>query len=434
MHITTPTPNPSPQGGGEQIRRRGACPGLSAPMATGDGLLVRFSPIGTIPLAAFGAVCDAAKRYGNGIIEITARGNIQVRGLSPASAPEFAEAVAALNIAAEDGIPIFCNPLAGLDPEELIDAGKLAADLRDALARSTLASRLSPKVSIVIDGGGAHRLDGLTADIRARAIQTNDGTSLVIDAAGHDLGSISPSDTVAAVRRLLEVVTRNGREGRARDVISAEGTAAFRAAIADLLNPVGLSRGGNEQTSIGAWRLRDESLACGIALPFGHTDAASLQRLTGAAGIAGAHGFRTAPGRTLLAIGLPEKTAESLVSAAKNLGFIVDAGDPRRHVVACAGAPICGAAHIGARTLGPQIATATAPYLDGTFKIHVSGCAKGCAHPSPAALTIVGTEAGCALVANGSARDTPFMTVAAQELADKAAEIARNIKSGAHHV
>jgi precorrin-3B synthase len=80
------------------VQRRGACPGLSAPMATGDGLLVRFSPIGTIPLDAFGAICDAAKRYGNGIIEITARGNIQVRGLSAASAPEFSDAMAELGI------------------------------------------------------------------------------------------------------------------------------------------------------------------------------------------------------------------------------------------------------------------------------------------------------------------------------------------------
>jgi len=35
--------------------RRGACPGLSAPMPTGDGLLVRLLPTGTIPLAAFTA-------------------------------------------------------------------------------------------------------------------------------------------------------------------------------------------------------------------------------------------------------------------------------------------------------------------------------------------------------------------------------------------
>jgi precorrin-3B synthase len=230
-------------------------------------------------------------------------------------------------------------------------------------------------------------------------------------------------------------VARHGREARARDVISTEGTAVLRAVIADLLDPVGPQRSGNEQPSIGMWRLRDGSLACGISLPFGHTDAASLQRLTDAAKLAGAHGFRTAPGRTLLAIGLPEKAAESFMVAAKNLGLIVDATDPRRHVVACAGAPICGAAHIAARQLGPQIAAATAPYLDGTFTIHVSGCAKGCAHPSPAALTIVGTGAGCALVASGSARDTPFMTaVAADELAGKAAELARTIKSGAPHV
>jgi len=33
--------------------RRGACPGLSAPMPTGDGLLVRLMPAEPIPLDAF---------------------------------------------------------------------------------------------------------------------------------------------------------------------------------------------------------------------------------------------------------------------------------------------------------------------------------------------------------------------------------------------
>ena len=73
--------------------RRGACPGLSAPMPTGDGLLVRLRPIGTVSLAAFKALCAAARQYGNGVVEITARGSIQVRGLSAASAPHFADAV-----------------------------------------------------------------------------------------------------------------------------------------------------------------------------------------------------------------------------------------------------------------------------------------------------------------------------------------------------
>ena len=138
---------------------RGACPGLSAPMATGDGLLVRLLPIGTIALDAFAALCAAARQHGNGIIEVTSRGSIQIRGLSAASAPRFAAAVAALGIAAGDGIPVLINPLAGLDAEDIIDAGALAADLRLALAQNSLTQRLSAKVSVAIDGGGALNLD-----------------------------------------------------------------------------------------------------------------------------------------------------------------------------------------------------------------------------------------------------------------------------------
>jgi precorrin-3B synthase len=424
------------------FHRRGACPGLSAPVETGDGLLVRFSPLGTIPLDAFRALCDAAKRCGSGVIEVTARGNIQVRGLSPATAPVFADAVAALNIAAGEGIPILCSPLAGLDPEELIDASTVAADLRRAPVQSSLSSsRINPKVSIIVDGGGAYRLDNLAADFRLRAL--GDGRSLGIEVAGHELGSIATGDAVVAVTRLLDAVAQRGRQARPRDIISAEGLAAFQAAIGDLLIPVHPCANGepaldscfrgNEWSPISALRLRDGSLARGIALPFGHTDASSLQRLARAAEAAGAHGFRAAPDRTLLAIGLRQEASETFASAAKDLGFIVDAADARRHVVACAGAPICASARIAARTMGPAITAAAAPYLEGAFKIHVSGCAKGCAHPAPAALTIVGTEAGCALVANGSARDTPFMTVAVNELTGKIPGLIRDLKSGAGH-
>jgi precorrin-3B synthase len=83
-------------------------------MQTGDGLLVRLLPIDAIPLAAFAGLCAAARTHGNGIVEVTARGSIQVRGLAPASAPRFAAAVGALGIAANDGVAVHTNPLAGV--------------------------------------------------------------------------------------------------------------------------------------------------------------------------------------------------------------------------------------------------------------------------------------------------------------------------------
>ena len=134
--------------------RRGACPGLTAPMQTGDGLLVRLATAGrTIGLDAMTALCAAARRHGNGIVEVTARGSIQIRGLTPASAQTFADTVATLGIDAGDSVPILTDPLAGLTPEPSIDAHGLATALRQRLAVAAFTVRLGPKVSVVIDGG-----------------------------------------------------------------------------------------------------------------------------------------------------------------------------------------------------------------------------------------------------------------------------------------
>ncbi|MGD0316706.1 MAG: precorrin-3B synthase, partial [Xanthobacteraceae bacterium] len=123
--------------------------------------------------------------------------------------------------------------------------------------------------------------------------------------------------------------------------------------------------------------------------------------------------------------GLKQEMSSSLIAAAERLGFIVRADDPRRHVVACAGAPICSSAHIAARAIAPAIAQVSAPFLDRSLTIHISGCAKGCAHPAPAALTIVGTPSGCALIADGSTRDVPYALVPANELPAAIANFAR---------
>jgi precorrin-3B synthase len=421
-------------------QRRGACPGLSAPMATGDGLLVRLLPIGTIALDAFAGLCAAAQQHGNGIIEVTSRGSIQIRGLSAASAPRLATAVAALGITAGDGIPVLTNPLAGLDAEQIIDTAALAADLRHALARSSLAQRLSAKVSVAIDGGGALGLDGIAADVRLRA-QAVDGVAALCVSVGGDgqnavpLGCVAVRDGVEVTTRLFEVLAQRGRVARLRDVVAAEGIAAFRSAVADLIIDDGPARSQRRfSDAVGIYPLRDGTFAQGVGLAFGHADATSLQRLTEAATVAGASGMRAAPGRALMIVGLTRQKAVSFAASAEAIGFIVHVDDPRRHVVACAGAPICASADIAARALAPHIAAAAAPHLDGAFKIHVSGCAKGCAHPAPAALTIVGTASGCALIANGATRDAPFKVVTTSELPDAAAGIARDLKREGGHV
>jgi len=423
--------------------RRGACPGLSAPLPTGDGLLVRLQAIGTVPPAAVADLCAAARKHGNGAIEVTSRGNIQVRGLSPHSVPAFAADVAAIDIGTQDGIAVLCNPLAGLDADEIIDVAAFAAALRRALARQSLAARLSPKVSIVIDGGGAFDPAEIPADIRLSARLANDAKAFHVAVGGDEagatpLGVVAHHDAVEAATRLLEVLASRGRDIRARDVVASDGAAAFGPAMTGLSRSDHPSESGHTEpiarSPIGLHRLRDGSFACGVGLAFGHCEADDLQRLAVAARNADAAGFRPAPGRALLAVGLAFEAVPAFVAAAAQLYFIVRADDPRRRVIACAGAPICGAAHIAARALAPDIAASAAPFIDGAFAIHVSGCVKGCAHPKPAALTVVGTPEGCALVANGSTRDAAFATVPAKDLTAAIARIARAQRHEDSHV
>jgi precorrin-3B synthase len=96
--------------------------------------------------------------------------------------------------------------------------------------------------------------------------------------------------------------------------------------------------------------------------------------------------------------------------------------------VACAGAPICAAAEIPARALAPTIGKAAQPLLDGSLTLHLSGCAKGCAHPAPSALAVVGGRSGCGVIRNGTARDQPLVELAPEALPARLARLAGEVE------
>jgi precorrin-3B synthase len=380
--------------------RRGACPGLSAPMATGDGLIARLTPAGsTISLAAFAGLCAAARRHGNGIIEITSRGSIQIRGLNAASAASFAAAVAALGIPANDGIPVIPDPLSGLDCDGVLDAESFASGLRQALAKAPSASRLSAKLSIVIDGGGPLHLDDLSADIRLRAASFDGQARFHVALGGTastaiTLGSVPVSRAAECVVRLLEILATVAPHARMRNAVKTAGLDVFSSAVMGVVDDTFAPIRRTVADPVGLHPLRSGEFAIGVALPFGHSQAGTLQSLIDMAAHARVSGLRTAPNRALLLVGVSPDAAHDVVAAARAMDFIVDANDPRRRVIACVGAPSCSSGQIPARALAPAIAQAVNG-SDASGVIHVSGCIKGCAHPAAAPMTIVGRNGAC---------------------------------------
>jgi precorrin-3B synthase len=396
---------------------RGTCPRLSAPMETGDGLLVRLVPAGPIPLAAFAALCAAARAHGNGVIEISARGSLQVRGLTQSSASFFASSVESLDIDLCDGLPVIVSPLPD-DPSALIDAHALAGELRRAIAESGL--EFAPKVSVIVDGGGSLHLDALTADVRLRAVPGSHGPRLHLSLAGDaasatPLGVCSPRNAANVVQRALQIIAENGPKARAADILRAEGVSAFCAGAGGTLEAIQVTARKRAE-AIGLHRLVNEVCAIGVALPFGHARADDLIALAGIARINGAAWAATAPDRTLLLGPISETTGFVLATAADDLGFVVDARDPRRRVVACPGAPSCASGLIASRALAAELAAVFSADGEG-ITMHVSGCAKGCAHPAPAPLTIVGAEPGCGIIHNDAPRARPARHVDPRDLA-----------------
>jgi precorrin-3B synthase len=365
--------------------RRGACPTLDTPMQTGDGLLARLRVAGgRLTPAQLTAIATLAAEHGNGLVEITARGNLQVRGLTLDSSEPFAQAVHAL-AAIESALVVETPPLAGDDPTEFTDPRALAAAIR--AAAEPLVAHLGPKVTVIVDGQGQLTLAALKADIRLVASARNRWT---ISIAGRRAEPIITDDVVSVVLRVLGRLAELGPEARATDL---PGPAAGQAQ--PTVEP------------LGNFNLR-QGTATGIALPFGSGDHAMLTALATAAMRCGITQFRLAPHHALLAIG----ATGAFVAEAAALGFITSADDPRVRISACIGSDGCASGLIPARAVAARLA----PSLASNVTLHVSGCCKGCAHPRRADVTLVGKPDGYGLVISGRAGDTPRALLRADEL------------------
>jgi precorrin-3B synthase len=140
-----------------------------------------------------------------------------------------------------------------------------------------------------------------------------------------------------------------------------------------------------------------------VAFAFGQIGADTFGALA-----ARGHALRLTPWRMILIAGLPGLPDDP--------ALITRPDDPLLRVAACTGAPGCpqalgptrGLARTLARTLAGTLARTLA--AEAGHPLHVSGCAKGCAHPGPAETTLVATPRGYDIIRGGCASDAPHLT------------------------
>lgn len=381
---------------------RGQCPTAHAPMQTGDGLLGRIKPpLGAISSDGARVIADAARRYGSGLIEVTNRGAIQVRGLVLSSADDFSKAIVGAGLASADAMAeqrrnVAVTPFA----DSCITA--LAQTLERWLEHDDGLSALPPKFGFAIDSARAPAAP-LAADIRC--IRQQDSWRIELD--GAELATLTPTPFEAAsrlARSFLDLAAGcESRPRRMRDLVAQLGAAALYGAAkltptpapalprVPLLAPVGWS--GH------AWR------SFGLGCPFGALDATMLRAAADAADRFAGGRLHVTPYRAFLLRDVAPVDVEELTKAAREAGYIVAADDPRLAMAACAGRPACASALMPARDDAVELATLQPSWLRAG--VHLSGCSKGCAHPGAAAITLVGGAGGYDLVLDGCSSDAP---------------------------
>lgn len=392
----------------KEALRRGWCPSTLRPMETGDGWLVRLHPPGAkLTPVQLRRIASLATEHGNGLIEISARANLQIRGVTIESHPALVERLLAEHLVDEhegDGPQrvTLVSPLAGRDPSGLIDSAALAAQIEQ---HARTVPGLPAKLGIIVDDGGAQALDGFASDIRLVGVGATSVALCLTDRLWlGPIPVIEAAPTVAAILRYFAALRAAAPDQvrRLRD-LSSEALASL-SALPEAAAPAPRM----PPRRAGLFALEGDRFAALVGLSFGRCNAATLDRLGAAQATAD---IRLSPWRGLAFRDLDRTGAEALLRLAGDLGLITQDDDPRLSVQACAGSPACSRAEAPTMADAAKLADAADALLAQGVTLHVSGCIKACAHPGTADLTLVGRQGLYQVVMDGTTRDKPVATL-----------------------
>lgn len=389
-HISTPAVASVP-------RIQGWCPGALRPMHSGDGLVMRLRPrLARFTRDQIVGICDVAQRHAAGLIDITSRANLQVRGVAEADWPLMRDAFARLDLLdATAEREARRNLLVAPDWVPGDDTESIATEL---IARLDELPDLPAKVGFAIDAGAAPCLVGDSADFR---IERAASGGLILRADGRASGMpVAPGTAVDSLIELAHWFVRSGGLTAGRMARHAEH-------LPEWARGTGTPAGSAPRLACGRHPL---GLVCG--LPFGQVEAAALARaVLDSAAVA----VRLTPWRRLLLEGAHAGARPDLASGWFEPDALEAAG---WRVEACAGAPFCPQASVETRTLARRLmglaqqGRIVAPdgaslRVPGTVRVlHVSGCAKVCAYPGVADISLIGCDGAFEL--SGRAGGPPY--------------------------
>lgn len=361
------------------------CPGALSLHEAADGRLARIRiPGGFVSGAALSGLADLTNTFGDGRLELTSRGNVQVRAISADDADRVADAVAALGLLPspthERVRNIIASPIAGLDGSGSLREVVRALDA--AICADPHLATLSGRFLFGVDAGGgdvlAERPDVCIVRGKPWRLTIGDTTINAAAATAVDLA-------VAAAREFLRATSG---QWRIRDVAGLD--AAIAAAIGRPGNPIV----GIAPVPVGVFAQPDGSSTVIVGPHLGRLTAPAAYLLVEHA----VGELRVTPWRSVVVPGVVD--VERLLEAAARQALSVRADDGWAGVTSCAGKPGCAQALQDVQSDAARAVCGESDLLPGVSgRIHWSGCERRCGHPSGAHTEVLATRGGYAVSA-----------------------------------
>jgi precorrin-3B synthase len=356
-----------------------ACPGALQVHQAADGALARIRlPGGMISAEQLLAVADAGTRFGSPAMELTSRGNVQIRGITDPTALSDAVAAAGLlpSPSHERVRNVVASPLTGRSGGNA-DVRDLVRDLDAAIQASPALARLPGRFWFGVDDGRGD-VSGLGADVGAHLLSADRAALLV---AGVDTGvRLSSVDVVATLVAVAETfVEIRGSAWRSTELLDVEPllTELTRSAAPGATWPPVL------RPPVGWIEQDDRRVTLGAAVRLGVLEARTAEYLAAIEAP-----LVITPWRSVLVCDLDEGVADVALRVLAPLGLVFDADSPWLSVSACTGSPGCEHSAADVRS---DAAAAVADPAD-THR-HFVGCERACGSP-PVGQVLVATADG----------------------------------------
>ena len=348
-----------------------------------DGALARLRlPGGMISAAQLEALAGVAEALGSGTLELTGRGNLQIRGITdPEAVAEQVAAAGLLPSATHERVRnIVASPLSGR-VGGLADIRPWVCELDDAIQADPDLAGLPGRFLFGLDDGSAD-VSGLAADAGIHVLPDSRVALLL---AGRDTGV--RMDAAESVPTLIAVARRFLSErGKAWRVAELEDPAKLLGGLSsDRAVPAG-GRFRPARPPVG-WIEQDgdtEQVTLGAVVPLG---VLSVRQAQFVAAI-GAPVVIT-PWRSLLVCDMDPGIADTSLRVLAPLGLVFDETSPWMDVTSCVGSPGCARSRADVRAE----ATRHAESGTGGGAVHFVGCERACGRPSHAEV-VVATDDG----------------------------------------